>query len=151
MFEKEGIFSSDRHIEVTIDPDGAGRYLRRSHDQSNGHEGGERCPVQDIFNRLGDRWSLVVIMRLSDGPIRFGQLLRSIEGVSQRMLTVTLKGLEENGLVHRQVLDTRPPQVEYRLTALGNSLLPGLAFIADWATRHEGAMDKARQDYRQRI
>ncbi|MCS7476063.1 winged helix-turn-helix transcriptional regulator [Umezawaea endophytica] len=98
------------------------------------------CPVTDVLNRVGDRWSVVVIVLLGGKPFRFNELHRSIEGISQRMLTRTLRGLEHEGLVSREVFPTNPPGVEYALTALGESLLVPLSALARWAVEHHGEL-----------
>lgn len=100
------------------------------------------CPIRDVLDRVGDRWSVLVVLRLSGGAKRFRVLLRSVEGISQRMLTVTLRALERDGLVHREVFDTRPPSVEYSLTDLGESLLAPLSLLAKWAVdNHEQVLE----------
>jgi DNA-binding HxlR family transcriptional regulator len=105
----------------------------------------DRCPVTEVLRLVGDRWSLVVLVLLGRRPYRFNELHRSIEGVSQRMLTRTLRRLEAGGLVLRTVYETTPPSVDYRLTPLGESLLPPLSALADWAVRHEPALVAARR------
>ncbi len=81
------------------------------------------CPaVNTILSRIGDKWSVLIVMELSGGPRRFNEIKRDVAGISQRMLTLTLRGLERDGLVARKVYDTVPPKVEYSLTALGRSL-----------------------------
>ena len=105
------------------------------------------CPVRDVLDRIGDRWSVLVVLRLSAGPIRFRALLRSVDGISQRMLTTTLRALERDGLVDRKVFDTRPPSVEYSLTPLGESLLNPLSLLAEWAMEHHEQILKARNDF----
>jgi Predicted transcriptional regulators len=107
----------------------------------------DRCPVTDILRLLGDRWSLVTLVLLSRKTYRFNELHRSIEGISQRMLTRTLRNLEAGGLVLRTVYGTTPPTVEYRLTPLGASLLPPLSALADWAVRYGPELTAARQAY----
>ncbi|AOS64137.1 winged helix-turn-helix transcriptional regulator [Actinoalloteichus hymeniacidonis] len=104
----------------------------------------EICPVGGIFRRVGDRWSLILIALLGRRPYRYNELHRAIEGISQRMLTRTLRGLEIDGLVHREVFPTVPPSVEYRLTPLGSSLLGPVSALAEWAVRHEPDMAAAR-------
>ncbi|THV42530.1 winged helix-turn-helix transcriptional regulator [Glycomyces buryatensis] len=96
----------------------------------------ERCPVTDILRRVGDKWSILVIVLLGKRPYRFNELHRGIEVISQRMLTRTLRGLETDGLVHREVFPTKPPSVEYSLTPLGRTLLAPLSGLADWAVEH---------------
>ncbi|MET0233102.1 MAG: helix-turn-helix domain-containing protein [Kibdelosporangium sp.] len=93
----------------------------------------DTCPVTDVFRRIGDRWSMLLVIVLGGRPHRYNELHRSIEGISQRMLTRTLRNLESDGLVHREVLPSVPPSVEYSLTPLGVSLLKPLSGLADWA------------------
>ncbi|UCM90589.1 winged helix-turn-helix transcriptional regulator [Streptomyces marincola] len=102
------------------------------------------CPVGDVFRRVGDKWSLLLVVLLGSRPHRYNELHRSIEGISQRMLTRTLRALETDGLVHREVHPTVPPTVEYRLTPLGRSLLEPLSALADWAVLHAEDMAAAR-------
>lgn len=105
------------------------------------------CPVRDLLDRVGDKWSVLVVLRLSRGDERFRALLRAIDGISQRMLTVTLRGLERDGLVHREVFDTRPPSVSYGLTPLGHSLIGPIAALAAWAVENEGAVREAQESF----
>ncbi len=105
------------------------------------------CPVRDVLDRLGDAWSFLVVLRLADGPQRFNALKRSVGGVSQRMLTVTLRGLERDGLVNRTVFPTTPPRVEYRLTPLGESLVDPMTALTRWASAHHAAVRDARTRY----
>ncbi len=92
------------------------------------------CPIRDILSRLGDKWSLLVLITLStNGTMRFSEIHKSIKDVSQRMLTVTLRSLEEDGLVSRKVYPEVPPRVEYRLTESGNGLIPHLNNLVGWA------------------
>ncbi|WP_422053017.1 winged helix-turn-helix transcriptional regulator [Shimia sp.] len=105
------------------------------------------CPVRDVLDRVGDKWSVLVVLRLGRGPERFRALLRAVAGISQRMLTVTLRGLERDGLVHREVFDTRPPSVEYSLTPLGHSLLGHITGLANWAVEHEADISQAQTAY----
>jgi DNA-binding HxlR family transcriptional regulator len=111
-------------------------------------EAHDDCPaVREVLNRVGDKWSVLVVALLSDGPRRFSDLLRSIEGVSQRMLTLTLRGLERDGLVTRTVEPTIPPRVEYELTKLGRTLLGPILALAAWAREHRAVIQDARQRY----
>jgi len=105
------------------------------------------CPVRDVLDRLGDAWSFLVVLRLADGPQRFNALKRRVGGVSQRMLTVTLRSLERDGLVSRTVYPTTPPMVEYRLTPLGESLVEPMAALTRWAARHHDSVRAARSRY----
>jgi DNA-binding HxlR family transcriptional regulator len=105
----------------------------------------ERCvAVREVLNRVGDKWSVQVVGTLGQGPRRFSELKRGIEGVSQRMLTLTLKGLERDGLVTRTVTPTIPPRVDYQLTRLGTTLLVPVGALFEWATTHRTAIDAAR-------
>ncbi|MFI5959151.1 winged helix-turn-helix transcriptional regulator [Cryptosporangium sp. NPDC051539] len=94
----------------------------------------EACPVTEVFRRFGDKWTLVTLMLLSQRTHRFNELQHRIEGISQRMLTRTLRGLESDGLVLRTVHPTVPPSVEYSLTLSGRDLLGPISAIATWAT-----------------
>jgi DNA-binding HxlR family transcriptional regulator len=106
------------------------------------------CPaVREVLNRVGDKWSVQVVGLLGDGTKRFSELRRSIEGISQRMLTLTLKGLERDGLVTRTVYPTIPPRVEYGLTKLGRSLLTPITALGKWAAQNRQKIHAARSDY----
>src|SRR5258707_15551936 len=96
---------------------------------SHKHVGGKCLAVREVLNRVGDKWSVLIVSLLGDQPKRFNELRRTIEGISQRMLTLTLKGLERDGLVTRTVYPTIPPRVEYKLTALGRTLLKPIQAI----------------------
>jgi DNA-binding HxlR family transcriptional regulator len=106
------------------------------------------CPVRDILDRVGDKWSILAILFLGrHGTMRFNELKRNIEGVSQRMLTVTLRSLERDGLLTRRVYPEVPPRVEYELTALGRSLLEQVLGLAGWANEQTEAIVEARARY----
>jgi DNA-binding HxlR family transcriptional regulator len=94
------------------------------------------CPVSEVFRRIGDKWSMLLVIILGGRPHRYNELHRAIEGISQRMLTRTLRTLESDGLIQRTVFPSVPPSVEYRLTPLGESLLQPLSGLADWAVQH---------------
>ncbi|GAA2658241.1 helix-turn-helix domain-containing protein [Streptomyces aculeolatus] len=102
------------------------------------------CPVGDVLRRVGDKWSMLLVILLGGRPHRYNELHRAVEGISQRMLTRTLRTLESDGLVRRQVHPTVPPSVEYSLTPLGRSLLEPVSALADWAVRHEEEISGAR-------
>ena len=106
--------------------------------------------IRDVLDRIGDKWTVLVVLRLGRRKERFRSLLRAVDGISQRMLTVTLRALERDGLVHRQVFDTRPPSVEYSLTPLGRSLLGTIDALARWAVDNEASVNAARVDFDQR-
>lgn len=99
----------------------------------------EACPVTELFHRFGDKWTLLTLVLLGERPHRFNELHRRIEGVSQRMLTRTLRTLESDGLVRRTVHPTVPPSVEYALTPSGRALLGPLSEVANWAVEHHAA------------
>ncbi|MGH6989983.1 MAG: winged helix-turn-helix transcriptional regulator [Stellaceae bacterium] len=103
--------------------------------------------VSEILARVGDRWTVLTIMYLGDGPKRFSELRRLIGGISQKMLTVTLRGLERNGFVTRTVFPTIPPQVEYELTDLGRDLLVPVRALGDWARLNQARVERAHQRY----
>jgi len=103
------------------------------------------CPVRDVLDRIGDAWSVLTIMILNGhGSLRFNALRREIGDVSQRMLAVTLRHLERDGLVERTVFPTKPPGVAYALTDLGRSLAARLQELVGWADGHHGAVRLAR-------
>jgi len=110
--------------------------------------GPDSCPaVREVLNRVGDKWSVLVVGLLGNGPKRFSALRRAIEGISQRMLTLTLRGLERDGLITRTVEPTIPPKVEYELTDLGRTLLVPVAALAQWAVDHRTSIHAAQQKY----
>ena len=106
--------------------------------------------VASVLARVGDKWSVFVIMKLHDGPKRFNELKRIIEGISQRMLTLTLRGLERDGLVTRTVFPTIPPRVDYELTDLGRGLAKPVMALGEWAKAHQGEIEGARTRFDQR-
>lgn len=119
----------------------------RKRPTSEGAAPREFCPVRDILDRLGDAWSVLVVLRLETGPQRFNALRRDVGGISQRMLTLTLRKLERDGLVGRRVFPTNPPQVEYRLTDLGHSLAAHVEALHHWASAHLDEIERARRAF----
>ena len=103
----------------------------------------------DILNRIGDKWSVMVVGHLTRKTMRFNELRHSIGGISQRMLTLTLRNLERDGLVTRTVYPEIPPRVEYQLTELGRTLTAPLDTLWNWAAHHMGEVNTARQNYDQ--
>jgi len=103
--------------------------------------------VREVLNRVGDKWSVLIVQLLADGPKRFSELRRAIEGISQRMLTLTLKGLERDGLVTRTVYPTIPPRVEYELTDLGRTLRKPIQALAQWAQENRERIQQSRNHY----
>jgi DNA-binding HxlR family transcriptional regulator len=106
--------------------------------------------VASILSRVGDKWSVLAVMVLANGPRRFNELKRLIGGVSQRMLTLTLRGLERDGLVTRTLYPSIPPRVDYELTKLGHSLREPIDAIGGWVMSHLEVIDEARRNYDQR-
>ena len=105
------------------------------------------CPVRDVLDRIGDKWSMLVITLLGDGPMRFMELKRSIGLVSQRMLTRTLRALERDGLISRTVQPVVPPRVDYELTDLGRGLQCLLGQLSEWSFQHAPEVAVARMEY----
>lgn len=106
--------------------------------------------VASVLSRVGDKWSVFVIMMLGDGPKRFNELKRMINGISQRMLTLTLRGLERDGLVTRTIFPTIPPRVDYELTDLGRGLSQPVEALGKWAMEHLPQIEAARTRFDQR-
>lgn len=106
--------------------------------------GHRSCPVRDVLDRLGDKWSTLILVTLSRGPQRFNALARAVPDISRRMLTETLRHLERDGLVWRDVTPSTPPSVRYGLTPLGTSLMPPLTELIAWAERHQPGIAAAR-------
>jgi DNA-binding HxlR family transcriptional regulator len=104
----------------------------------------DACPIRNVLDRIGDKWSVLIVLTLAEQKRRFGELRREIPDISQRMLTQTLRDLQRDGLVSRHVFPTNPPSVEYRLTELGTSLLAPMAGLVRWADANHGAVKKAR-------
>ena len=106
------------------------------------------CPVRDVLDCIGDRWSLLILLTLAQaGVLRFTALKRAIGDISQRMLAQTLRALERDGYVTRTIHPTIPPQVEYRLTQLGGSLLARIEPLVEWAEQNHGVIRGAREEY----
>src|SRR6202161_3858844 len=114
---------------------------------SHKHVRSECLAVREVLNRVGDKWSVLIVALLGDGKKRFSELRRTIEGISQRMLTLTLKGLERDGLVTRTVYPTIPPRVEYALTGLGRTLRKPIESLAKWAQDNRELIQQARNRY----
>ncbi len=106
-------------------------------------------PLADVLGRIGSRWTIHVIIALTNGPMRFSELKRHLEGISQKMLTQTLRDLEADGLVTRTVTPIIPPRVDYELTEMGMELRIPLAGIAEWASRNSPAINRSRANHAQ--
>jgi DNA-binding HxlR family transcriptional regulator len=105
------------------------------------------CPTRQVLDRIGDKWTTLIIGLLEDGPKRFSQLQRSVRGISHKMLTQTLRSLERDGLVSRTVFPEVPPRVEYTLTPLGETLCAPIAAIRRWAEEHIDEISSAQTLY----
>ncbi|WP_181794710.1 helix-turn-helix domain-containing protein [Streptomyces sp. WELS2] len=135
---EEGTLKSPRHCSGTED------YNILQWDVREG------CEVRQILDRVADKWSLLVIALLENRSLRFNQLRHSIEGISQRMLTVTLRQLERDGLVRRTVHPVVPPRVDYELTPLGVTLHDTIQALVDWTEQHQEEIAMARAEYDRR-
>ena len=111
----------------------------------------EPCRAREVLERVGDKWSMYVIHRLGGGTVRFNDLRRGIDGISQRMLTVTLRGLERDGIVTRTVYPVIPPRVDYALTEMGRTLLGSVCNLVGWAGEHVHDIEQARAAYDRRV
>ena len=109
------------------------------------------CPVRDVLDQIGDKWSSLLLMALGARPHRFGELKRAVPDISQRMLTQTLRNLQRDGLISRHVFATVPPSVEYRLTELGESLMMPLIGLMQWADAHHDRIRAARAAFREQM
>jgi DNA-binding HxlR family transcriptional regulator len=105
------------------------------------------CPTRQVLNRIADKWAVLVLGLLADGPVRFNQLRKAIDGLSQKMLSQTLKHLERDGLVHREAKATVPVTVEYSITPLGRTLAQTVEAIALWAETNIADVQKAQALY----
>lgn len=105
------------------------------------------CPTRAMLDRIGDKWTVLILGALMDGPRRFGWLHRTIEGVSRKMLTQTLRALERDGLVNRRVYPEVPVRVEYSLTEAGRSLAAVVSFLTQWASTHMPAVIESREEF----
>jgi DNA-binding HxlR family transcriptional regulator len=106
--------------------------------------------ISEILSRVGDKWSVLVVSLLGTGPMRFSELRRSVDGISQKMLTTTLRNLERDGFCTRTVFATVPPRVDYELTALGRDLLVPVKALGDWAVANRERIDAARRSFDER-
>jgi DNA-binding HxlR family transcriptional regulator len=128
---QEGTFLKSEHTKVPVLP-------------PNAHLESDCRGAASILARVGDKWTVLVIMRLGNGPRRFNEIKRMVGGISQRMLTLTLRGLERDGLVTRTVFPTIPPRVDYELTDLGRALWKPVEALGTWAREHQAEIEGAR-------
>ena len=115
--------------------------------QGNIRDTGDCRAISGVLARIGDKWSVLIVSRLGARAMRFSELKREIGGISQRMLTLTLRGLERDGLITRTIFPTIPPRVDYELTALGNSLLEPVMGLSAWALKNIGKIETARAKF----
>jgi len=137
---------SQRHTDVT-------EQVRRPVDATGACDvtpDDDACTVRQVLDRVAGKWSIGILVAASRGPVRFTELERSIDGISRRMLTLTLRQLERDGLLHRTVYPTVPPRVEYVATDMARELYDALVALTDWAERHRGAIAAARAEYDRR-
>ena len=113
----------------------------------NLHVPGECRAISEVLSRVGDKWTVLVISSLGEGPKRFGELRKALGSISKRMLTLTLRALERDGLVKRTVFPTVPPRVDYELNRLGHSLLKPVTGMAIWARKHRPNIEDARRKF----
>lgn len=109
------------------------------------------CPTRSLLDRIGDKWTVLILVALERSPLRFGELGRAIGGVTPKVLTAKLRALEQDGLISRQVLDTSPVNVEYKLTELGQSLVSVVFLMKGWAEKNMPAVLSAREAFEQRM
>jgi DNA-binding HxlR family transcriptional regulator len=128
---QEGTFSSAGHTNVPEDTCAAATCQT----------------VTEVLARVGDKWTMQVVMTLGDGPVRFNALRRAVDGISQRMLTRTLRGLERDGLISRTVTPSVPPRVDYALTPLGRSLVEPVTALGEWAVTNRERIASARERF----
>jgi DNA-binding HxlR family transcriptional regulator len=131
--------------------DGTSKSPRHTTDTDTDTETDPACELRNILDRIADKWSLLVIFVLADGTRRFSELRREIDGISQRMLTLTLRQLEREGLVTRTVFPVVPPRVDYQLTPLGSTLLDTIQSLVAWAGEHGHEIAAARAAYDARV
>lgn len=138
---QEGTFSSPGHPGVTATVPGL---------DERGDVFAAQCPTRSLLDRLADKWSVLILSTLDSGPMRFNALRRRIEGVSQKMLSQTLRQLERDGLVSRAVEATAPVSVTYAVTPLGRTLVQAIQPVIDWAETRMGEVARAQADFDRR-
>ncbi|WP_404476880.1 winged helix-turn-helix transcriptional regulator [Novosphingobium sp. BL-52-GroH] len=117
------------------------------HDAANANDHANCRALGQILDRVGDKWTVMVVGTLSRGPLRFNSIMREIGAVSHRMLTLTLRALERDGMVTRTAYATIPPKVEYELTVLGRSLIDPLRILSAWAVENQPTIESARRQF----
>ncbi len=132
--------------ETEVTTDLSGLFPKPQADRPEGSFDSQ-CPVRDVLDRIGDKWSTLILITLAQGPHRFSAVQRAIPDISKRMLTQTFRDLERDGLIARTVFPTKPPSVEYCLTPLGETLLEPLTVLVRWANRSHAAIKNARSAF----
>ncbi|AXB48030.1 winged helix-turn-helix transcriptional regulator [Amycolatopsis albispora] len=105
------------------------------------------CPTRQLLDRIGDQWTVLIVGTLGDGPLRFTEIGKRVAGISQKMLTQTLRALVRDGILERRMYPEIPPRVEYELTDLGRDLAEPLGVLTEWATQHMDRVARAREEY----
>jgi len=123
---------------------------RKTTDSNRPTVNDRNCPARLILDHLADKWAVLIVVRLASGTLRFAELRRAVDGISQKMLTVTLRDLERDGLVIRKLYASVPPKVEYSLTSLGSSLVDKVKELCSWAEANSGEILKARERFDKR-
>jgi DNA-binding HxlR family transcriptional regulator len=131
---------SQRHTDVSLQAEDADQRDLRAN-------WGEACSLQEVLDRVSGKWSIGIVVEAAKRPIRFTELERTINGISRRMLTLTLRQLERDGLLTRTVYPTVPPKVEYEVTPMGRELYEVLLPLTSWAERHRATIATARHEY----
>ena len=139
---QDGTFGTPGYLERTIPMISSPHWKYRLDPAVTG-----ACPVRDVLDRIGDKWSVLLVQNLREGPVRFGALRRQIGDISQRMLSETLRHLQRDGLISRKVYPTVPPSVEYALTDLGRSLLAPLEQLVTWSAQNHDVVKQARKQF----
>jgi DNA-binding HxlR family transcriptional regulator len=140
----EGTTTMSKSVTVAPSESMAGALNRGWEDFRASGQRLDACPVRDVLDRIGDKWSVLIVLTLAGQPHRFGALKRAVPDISQRMLTQTLRDLQRDGFLRRTVYPTVPPSVEYALTPLGESLLEPLQALVGWADAHHAEVREAR-------
>jgi DNA-binding HxlR family transcriptional regulator len=139
--KQEGTFDKLGHFLVT-NIDNQGFSMEKNFEVFSNHQ---NCPIRNVLNRVGDKWSMLVLLLLNEGQtLRFNQISHVLGDISQKMLTTTLRSLEADGLVNRKMYPEIPPRVEYSLTERGSSLVPLLRQLADWAVMNLDGIKESR-------
>lgn len=145
---KEGTFAVDRYQKgTTMDAPAVGLKPKNNCTIDYSTLDFDNCPVRDLLSQIGGKWATLLLEALAEKPYRFGQLRRMVPDISQRMLTQTLRDLQRDGYIEREVFPTKPPSVEYRMTPLGRSLYEPVSKVIMWALDNQQAVRAARAEF----